>query len=110
MPQEDDEPVRLNRAAILWKNGDNVKASEAVNNLGFTSFLVFTSTIQYNARLVEDELQDAFMNLGLGYQRLHRSPDRGRKYSHDYSAYHVFLTISFKAQSMIYDGSLRIQV
>ena len=81
-----------------------------MTNLGFTSSLLFTSTIQYNARLVEDELQERFMNLKLGFQRLYRSPDRGRKYSHNYTAHHVYLTISFKAQSMIYDGSLRIQV
>ena len=132
------DPAKRSRAVIVWKSGDNVKPSEAgnqkktlvlllllvltltltltliltltVKNLGFTSFLLFTSTIQYNARCVEDELQSRFMSLELGFRRLYRKPDCGGKYKSDYTAHHVFLDISFKAQSMIRDGSLRIQV
>ena len=48
LPQEDDEPVRLNRAVILWKNGDNVKKSEAGNQkktLVLTLTLTLTLTL-----------------------------------------------------------------
>ena len=31
LPREEDEPAKLNRAVILWANGDNVMKSEAGN-------------------------------------------------------------------------------
>mmetsp|Transcript_21646 Transcript_21646/g.26562 ORF Transcript_21646/g.26562 Transcript_21646/m.26562 type:complete len:84 (+) Transcript_21646:610-861(+) len=50
-----------------------------IDDLGFNVEVLFTSSLKFNARNVEDALQRMFQYLPLGHRRLWRFPDRGAK-------------------------------
>ena len=99
-----------NRPVLLWwPDESTITMGEARSELGFTSHEVYASTLKYNARMVENALQQRYQHLDLGH-RLWRCADKGSKYDTevDGKLHKVFITYSPLISEMLADGKIKV--
>jgi hypothetical protein len=102
-------PGKRNRPVLLWPDDATITMGKARSELGFTSHEVYASTLKYNARMVENALQQRYQHLDLGH-RLWRCVDKGSKYDKevDGKLHKVFITYSPLISEMLADGKIKV--
>ena len=103
-------PGKRNNPVLLWLDDATITMGEARSELGFTSHEVYASTLKYNARMVENALQQRYQHLDLGH-RLWRCADMGSKYDKEVDlgkVHKVFITYSPLISEMLADGKIKV--